>query len=320
MPVGAWSQDTVTRTINVHWQTAGAIFVIGDDSGQIWRCVMPTKNTKPNFEKMSQQFGEDNPSSGTTPPGQCNGGSFALVGAEKTPTFVLAGIDWQFDHFASDGSGVGLFTDGLIMKSKDGINWQTAFKTETTIDGQSRTPQRVIWDEADQHFYVDMAYVSAQPSNENRSYATECWSSATGQVWAMIGSLPGQVENTIFDAHCKYKWSISELAGVGFANGEFGIDPAKKGSTAPPVLGKIVEDGLLITEEDVEPLGKSGINFASGIWGRGDAEAFEISSDDGGSWKVMGKVIYYDPRDPAVRQCQHNLRRHRGMTSGDARL
>jgi hypothetical protein len=291
MPGGTFATDILTRIINVHW-AGGTIFVIGDDSGQIWRCV---GGSAPNFEKMKQQFGVNNPSSGTTPPGQCNGGSFALVGEDKTPTFVLAGIDWQFDHYASDGSGRGLFTDGLIMTSKDGITWTTAFKTETTINGASRTPRRVIWDEAEQNFFVDMAYVSAQPPDADRGYATECWSSPTGHVWTMIGSLPGQVLNTIFEAHCKYKWSLPELAGVGFANGEFGIDPAKKDSTDKPILGKIVADGLLITQEDMIPFDTSGINFAGGTWGRGNFEAFEISSDDGGSWKVMGKVIYYDP-------------------------
>jgi hypothetical protein len=181
------------------------------------------------------------------------------------------------------------------MTSKDGIIWATAFKTETTLAGESRTPHRVIWDEVEQSFFVDMSYVSEQPAHGDRDYATECWSSATGQAWGMVGSLPGRVPNTFFEAHCKYKWSTPELAGVGFANGEFGIDPAKKGSTDTPVLGKIVADGLLITQQDMEPLGTLGINFAGGIWGRGNFAAFEISSDGGGSWKEMGKVIYYDP-------------------------
>jgi hypothetical protein len=299
--IGLYPQDVLTHIYNVHWG-GGAVFVIGDDSGQIWRCTAG-KDIKPNFQKMIQQFGVDNAPNGISP-GQCNGGSFALVKDKDNkdiPTFVLTGIDNQFDSIEPDGLGSGLFTDGIIMISGDGITWTKVFDTATSLGGERRTPRRVIWDETEKKFYVDMAYRSPTLLGEDSTLATECWSSADGRAWTMAGSLPDDVPNTIFDAHCKYKWSAS-YGGIGFENGHFGINPAKKGSTEPPVLGKIVEDGLLITEEDLVPTTKGGINFAGGLWGCGDstkdANVFEVSSDDGATWTIQGAVVAYDPADP----------------------
>jgi hypothetical protein len=110
-PTG-FAQDILTRIVNVHWG-GGAIFVIGDDSGQIWRCEMKTLGSKPNFTKMAQQIGANNLPGTLIAPGKFTCGSFAKVETDKTPTFLFAGIDNQFASYDSDGEGHFLFSTRL---------------------------------------------------------------------------------------------------------------------------------------------------------------------------------------------------------------
>lgn len=301
-PFAPFVQDVLTRAINVHWARGGAIFVIGDDSGQIWRCKAESISSAPNIAKVGV-IGASNLPGNTIAPGQFNCGSFAKVGVDQTPTFLLAGTDNQFESYDADGMGHGLFLDAVIMLSKDGLSWETVYNTSNTNSGGAlENPTRMIWDEQAKQFYLDVFWRSPFIPGVDSTFARQTWASATGRDWQVVGHHAGDdTTNPSFDAHCKYKWTLEVFYGTGFANGQFGLNPARKGPP-PPVLGNIVADGLLITLEDMPPVQLGTINFAGGLWARNnreDAAIIEVSADDGATWKAMGNVEPYDPIDAA---------------------
>lgn len=306
---GALGLDFLTNIVNVHWG-GGTVFVIGDDSGQIWRCVLDTIDDAPNLEKMDAQFGENNYPPDLISPGAIYCGSYALI--DETPTFVLGGIDYQFGHYSGDGTGRNLYAAALVKASNDGTTWDTVYSFDPKLGdgdtGEARTPTRMIWDDTDKKFYLNMDWRSPDIPGVNNTYAAETWASPNGRNWTRVDSIPmespGSAPNTSFDVHCKYKWgSIGQgLDGTGLANGLFGVDPSKKGSTEPFHFGHVVDDGLLITVENMRPTSFDlRLNFAGGLWGRNtydDSSIFEVSDDDANTWKRMGKVEPYSPDDP----------------------
>jgi hypothetical protein len=287
----------LTRIVNAHWG-GEAVFVIGDDSGQIWRCEM-AEGRAGGLVKMSQ-FGEDN-SPVEISPGLVLGASFARVTTKdakgneiQTPTFVLGGIDNQLGDFGDDGLPATRWTAGMIKISNNGINWTTVFTHDEGVAGTFRIPVNIIWHEEDQLFYLDMAWRSTLP---NPFTAVETWSSTTGLVWEMVDRIEDNVINTFFMSKCKYHWMAADMDGIGFANGQFGLDPSKKDSTEHFTFGNVVTDGLLITIEDLANSGSLSnvpvIDFADGTWGRAEFSAlgvFDISVDDGKTWQKAGQV------------------------------
>jgi hypothetical protein len=301
--IGPLAPDVLTHIINVHWG-GGATFVIGDDSGQIWRCVLKDINSAPNLDKIKEQFGEPFPDN--TASGEVDCGSFAnvTIAGVTTPVFVLGGFDWQFE-------GSILYPAGMIKTSPDGISWKTISYDEGN-DGIWRLPRRMIWDEANQKFYADVEWRSAQSFGVDPTFARETWASSDGVNWEVVAHQEGQGgPNSSFDAHCKYKRQDEE----GFESGRFGVDPAKQGSTAHFNFGHVIDDGLLITIEDLP--GQISLVFAGGLWGsegKTDGSAFEVSGDDANTWKRMGNVIPAIDELGTIRViCAADLTPHAGL-------
>lgn len=262
----AFAQDVLTRIINVNF--GGATWVLGDDVGQIWSGAV-TGTTSAVFNvvfTIDTGFG-----------GQCNGGSSALVGnsGSQTIAMVVGGYAHAYDHI-DHGEPSGHYTIGMIIFSSDGMIWQTALSMISDIV-KTTTVEKIIFDTADGKFYC-----LATRGIESGGTDQLCLSSIDGRTWIEIGT------KSDFESHCKYK----DEEGNGLANGEFGIDPSKKDSTETFPFGKVIEDGLLITKEDMS---FCPVTFSGGTWGRAnytdaDDGELEVSKDDGNNWSVVGFV------------------------------
>lgn len=278
--VASFAQDLVTRITNVQW--GGAVFVMGDESGQIF--YSDGKGTiGTQFQKVFV-IGTDHDN---IPPGECSGSSAALVGTDGIVAIVVGGHEHAFDHISPDGEELGHFTIGKIVYSENGITWDTALDMKGDLE-EPTTVQKIIWD-------TDRFYSLAARGLEDNP-TSECWISPDGKSWSMSSSEPGGT-NAIFESHCKYK----DGSGAGLADGEFGLDPSKKGSGETFSYGEVVADGLLITKEDMS---NCPVTFANGNWGRADftpsrVAELEVSTDSGTSWSVVGHITAYDEEDPS---------------------
>jgi hypothetical protein len=277
--MAAFAQDVLTRIVNLH--LGGAIFVMGDSDGQIFY----SDGSSAELNKVFV-IGTTHASS---PPGKCNGASAALVGEAETLAIVVGGHEHAFDHIDPvDGQELGHFTIGKIAYSTNGVRWQKAMFDMGGELTESTTVLKIIWD--------NNFYCFALRSGAEGDFTSECWSSADGNAWSKISSAAGSISPT-FESHCKYK----DGSGAGFGDGEFGIDPSKKGSGETFRYGKVVADGLLITKEDMN---LSPVTFADGAWGRANftekhPSELEMSTDSGANWSVVGQITAYDEEDAA---------------------
>lgn len=263
MPV---SLDLLTRVRNIHWKVGGTAFAIGDDHGYIWHCTMASVKATPVFERVGQ-IGPDNETETTyLPPGEFFASLYALVGGDKTRTFILGGNAYV--------KTPAIKRIGAIWLSNDANIWK---KVWTGVE--ERGPVEFIWDESQKKFYAWMLYREPDSPGHDGGTFSECWSSSDGMSWTLIDSVSGLEPNPTFETHCRYKYSSAagDLAGKGLADGKFGFDPNKGAH------------GLLIT---VEGLGAdfSTVAFAAGIWGRGGVLGFDVSVDDAVHWTFVGQV------------------------------
>jgi hypothetical protein len=294
MSVGPYSQDVLTRIYNVSW--GGAVFVIGDDNGFIWYCnaTETSDPTKLIFEKVGQIGPQSDDSISFAPPGNFQGGSYALV-ADKS-VYLLCGFQFKRTTLGE------LYTNGVIMRSEDGRQWATVFDKDSTLTSERWEARKLVRDELTGTFYCWMIHTTAVVPGQNTSQDSQCWSSTDGRGWGQGSSVPGNVLNPEFESHCKFKWTPEGKDGQGYADGEFGFNPGieelqagQKGRiVTDPVTGK---NGQIVALEDLA--GTNGVAFAKGIWGRGDSNeqelwgTFEISVDNAATWKFVAQVFQY---------------------------
>jgi hypothetical protein len=278
----ALSLDLLTRVRNIHW-AGGAVFVIGDEAGRIWY-----SKVRRNPEKPLEKVGEMRPTDANNFTGTFEASSYALIGEDKKPTFIIGGNT----RFIIPPHGSAMQPQGKIFTSQDGRAWREIFSEER------RLPREFIWDATEKKFFAWMSYRDADtPDGETGKHYSECWSSINGTAWSLVSSADGDLPNPMFEAHCKYKYTAPGLGGKGFPDGQFGFNP----SFTDPKTGK---KGLLRTIEDSVPPGyDTAITYAAGVWGRGGYRRsdttpgwFDVSTDNTKTWKPAGRVEQ-DPDD-----------------------
>jgi len=265
----------------------GANFVLGDNSGYI--CYVDTGVEPPTIEQVAQ-IGTDVFSGDV---GSVTGSSYALVGG--MPTFLVCGKDYQ-------NTGEGLYTDGAILLSHDGRNWERVTEWEGSQHSEWFIPRELVWDPEDQTFYAWIEQRTATEPGVDHVWSGECWASPDGYEWELIDHADGSVGrlNDVFESHCKFQWIGGPSAGKGFADGAFGFNPdlTTFAGLSPTPPGSIATDpetsetGHLLTQEVVTPGYQDAVTFRSGMWGKVGpvGDDFLISTDDARTWQNLGTI------------------------------
>jgi len=227
MPVRPFSQDVLTRVINVHW--GGGIVVAADNAGDIYRLKFGDKE----WERAGGGFID----SGTGNTVALVGSSYALVDDED-PTFVMVGYG---------GGGDGL---GHIYASKDGLRWDEVFTLEQEQPDRNLNTIifAVVWEESTNTFWAAGHHELAPSEDDRRRLAIDLlFSSPNGIAWSesarhetVVGILdePGYVPPDYTEGllveHCSDK--VTDDLGNGVPDGFYKYDSSNEILVRPETI------------------------------------------------------------------------------------
>jgi hypothetical protein len=313
MPVGPYSQDVLTRIVNVQWG-GGGVFVAGDLNSGIFYLKLGVEaetDEGPAWENLGQlDFEQGNV-------GRVLGSAFASIAdnrGNKNPVFVLV------------GGGGSTTSIGIIMASRDGKNWSRVFSYgagggDTYLGA---TILGVVWDEAAKLFYAG-GHQSDSFSDFEAGYA---WMSETdllfqssdGYSWSEIGRNERRVEahggaafpplpeydTGLLSAHCSDR--VKDINDSNVPGGVYGYDEDKNFLIKPAELqvvdystggvGGYGSAGITVSNPDPEAVIPSATIpttcvatvggrwvIAGGSFGSPPQAAVLTSSEDGPIWK-----------------------------------
>jgi hypothetical protein len=225
MPIGPYSQDLLTRIYNVQWGGVG-IFVAADSDSNVHRLKLEgTEATWTNLGTLDFMRDE-----GDLFTGWVLGSSYARVlrkDGTTTPTFVLVG-----------GGGTSNAM-GLIMASRNGLEWQRVFAFGTNSGSYTgATIFGVVWNKATQSFFAG-GHQEDRYGAESDFRQTETdllFQSADGFSWSEVERAVLESSTTVpFPPYTtgllspKCSATVKDINGSNVPDGVYGVIPSEDG-------------------------------------------------------------------------------------------
>jgi hypothetical protein len=247
MPIGPYSQDVLTRIVNVKW--GGGVFIAGDLASNVY--YLKPGGDEPAWQNLGKlDFGKEDEDGLVT--GRVAGSAYAAIDVKDSsgnitgtkPVFILVG-----------GSG---FTGeiGIIMASSDGLSWSKVFTFKGNPDSdkyKSAGIFGVVWNETAEMFYAG----GHQSDNFADNAANIFWMSETdilfqsadGYSWSEAGRHEMRVDivDGVIPPYPKYKTGllvaqcrdlVKDANNNNIPDGNYGYDKSNL-LIAPTVTSKI---------------------------------------------------------------------------------
>lgn len=227
--------DPFSPIINVQWGAGGGVFIAGDIDSNIYYLKVNADEKKPAWQTLGKLDFQKEDDGGFVA-GRVAGSAFAMVesstadGSETNPVFVLVGGSGFANEF------------GIIMASRDGLDWSKVFSFGEREDSETYVGAGifgVVWKEAEQKFYAGghqlETGVDAEAGFRWEEQIDLLFQSSDGYTWSESSRHVTRVEaplgqpfnypaynSGLLVPHCSTR--VQDKNGNGIPDGNYGYD------------------------------------------------------------------------------------------------